>query len=111
MTAVPPAAQIGEIITGYWRAQAVYAAAKLGLADLLEGGPRSVGELAAEAQTHAESLHRLLRALASIGIFAQRADGRFETTELARPINADECAGFSASHGDHDGRRAIRRMG
>jgi hypothetical protein len=89
MSQANPAAQIGDIITGYWRAQAVYAAAKLGLADLLESGPQTVEALAAHTGTYPESLYRMLRALASIGVFVQRTDGRFETTPLARPLRSD----------------------
>jgi hypothetical protein len=81
-----PAAQLGEIITGYWRAQAVYAVAKLGIADLLSAGPQKVEWLAASTGTHPPSLFRLLRALASIGVFAQTQDGRFEITPLAQPL-------------------------
>jgi hypothetical protein len=89
MTQVNPAAQIGEMITGYWRAQAIYVAAKLGLADLLHGGPQTIEALAASTDTHGESLYRLLRALASVGTFAQRPDGRFEMTPLAEPLRSD----------------------
>jgi O-methyltransferase/methyltransferase family protein len=89
MSQANPAAQIGDIITGYWRAQAVYVAAKLGLADLLESEPQSAESLAARTDMHPESLYRLLRALASIGIFAERPDGRFETTPLAGPLCSD----------------------
>jgi hypothetical protein len=86
MTESNPAAQLGDLITGYWRAQAVYVAAKLGIADLLAAGPQTVETLADSTAAHAPSLFRLLRALASIGIFAQRPDGRFEITPLARPL-------------------------
>jgi hypothetical protein len=70
-------------MTGYWTAQAVYVAAKLGLADLLRDGPRAPADLAAATQTHARSLHRLLRALASEGVFAEQPDGRFANTPLS----------------------------
>src|SRR5436305_2086532 len=43
-------------------AQAVYVAARLGIADLLEAGPKSVDELARASGAHAPSLRRLLRA-------------------------------------------------
>ena len=52
-------------------AQAVYVAAKLGIADLLEAGPKSVEELARATRTHAPSLARLLRALASLDVFVE----------------------------------------
>ena len=46
-------------------------AADLGVADALAGGPRSVAELAAEVGADADTLHRILRALASDGVFAE----------------------------------------
>src|SRR5687768_17606934 len=72
-----PAVQLDRLITGYWVSQAVYAAAKLGLADLLKDGPKSIDELAAATATNPDALYRLLRALASIGIFAEGEPRRF----------------------------------
>ena len=75
---------MNRMITGYWSTQIIYVAAKLGLADLLEHGPRSADELANATKTHASSLYRLLRALASMGIFADNGRREFELTPLAR---------------------------
>jgi hypothetical protein len=73
---------LARLISGYWYTQAVYAAAKLGVAELLKGGPRSAEELAQATGTSPRALYRLLRALASIGIFAE-GRGRFALTPLA----------------------------
>jgi hypothetical protein len=70
------------MLTGYWISQAIYVAAKLGIADLLQQGPKNADELAQVTGTHARSLYRLLRALASIGVFAEAEDGRFGLTPL-----------------------------
>jgi hypothetical protein len=78
--------QLGQWLTGNWKTQAIYVAAKLGIADLLADGPRTAAELAELAPAHAPSLYRVLRALASIGIFAEDADGRFALTPLAEPL-------------------------
>ena len=51
--------------------QALYAAAKLGVADLLKDGPQATTELAAQLQVNESALHRVLRALASRGIFEE----------------------------------------
>jgi hypothetical protein len=72
-----------RMVAGCWVSQAIHAAAKLGIADLLEGGPRGCDTLAAATGTHAGSLYRLMRTLASLGIFAEEADGRFRLTPLA----------------------------
>jgi len=79
-----PAQQILQMLTGYWTSQAIYVAAKLGIADLVNGGPKSSPELAQATGTHAPALYRLLRMLASAGIFAEDDQGRFGMTELAR---------------------------
>lgn len=64
-------------------------AAKLGIADELAAGAQSAPELARTTGAHTDSLYRLLRALASKGIFAEREDGRFELTALAEPLRDD----------------------
>ena len=50
---------------------------------ILADGPRSSAELAELTGVSARSLHRLLRALASVGVFADVEDGRFGLTPLA----------------------------
>ncbi len=89
MTDIPPQAQLGQMITGYWTSQAIYAAAKFGIADLLTDGPMSVEELASATQTKPELLYRLLRALASVGIFAEDDERQFSLTPLAEPLRSD----------------------
>ncbi len=88
MTDMPPQAQLGKMITGYWTSQAIYAAAKFGIADLLVGGPKSIEELAAATDTKQELLYRLLRALASVGVFAEEDNKRFSLTPLAEPLRS-----------------------
>ncbi len=77
------------MITGYWNTQALYVAAKLGIADLLATGPRSADELAQATSVHAPSLYRLLRGLASMGVFAEDGDGRFHLTPAAECLKSD----------------------
>ena len=79
----PPEVLFTQMLSGYWVSQSLYVAAQLGIADLVAGGPRTVEELAAATETHADTLHRLLRALAGVGVFAEDADGRFSITPLA----------------------------
>ena len=81
--AVPPPATLLQMMTGYWVSQALYVAAKLGVADLLADGPRPVEALAAATQTDTLSLRRVLRALASVGVFTEARPGTFALTPLA----------------------------
>ncbi len=71
------------MITAYWVSQSVYVAAKLKIPDHLSSGPKTAGQLAEATATHAPSLYRLLRALASLGIFVEDNDGRFSQTPLS----------------------------
>ncbi|QDT80961.1 Multifunctional cyclase-dehydratase-3-O-methyl transferase TcmN [Gimesia maris] len=82
--------QVEELITGYWKSQSIYAAAKLGIADLLITGPQTPEQLAAATNTDASALYRLLRALASIGIFEENEAGEFALTPLAEPLRSDD---------------------
>jgi SAM-dependent methyltransferase len=87
--ALAPADTLLGIVRGYHHAQALWVAATLGIADHLANGPRSVSDLAAATGTHAPSLLRLLRALASIDVFAENDGQRFCLTPLAEPLRAD----------------------
>ena len=71
-----------QMMTGYWTSQAVYVCAKLGIADQLVDGPRTAAELAITAGADAAALHRLLRALASVGVLAETRAGQFALTPL-----------------------------
>ena len=56
-----PHRDLNQLICGYGYSQCVYVAAKLGIADLLAHGPRSINDLAEETGTHPQSLYRVLR--------------------------------------------------
>lgn len=62
---LPPQELMRNLAIGHWVARLVHIAAKLRLADLLKGGPRTVEDLAAAASVQASALYRVLRALAS----------------------------------------------
>jgi hypothetical protein len=85
----PAADRLRELINGYQVSQALYVAATLGIADLLDGGPRSADELAAETGTHAPSLYRLLRALAAVRVFHEDGERRFSLTEVGDRLRSD----------------------
>jgi hypothetical protein len=78
-----------ELACGYWLSQLVFVAAKLGVADELKRGPATADALAKRLGVHAPSLFRVLRALASRGVFAETAPGRFKLTPLAATLCSD----------------------
>src|SRR5512143_282207 len=103
MNGESPAEKLQHLIGGYRITQMVYVAAKLGIADLLAAGPRTAEELAAAAGAHPRTLHRLLRALASAGIFAEAGDGTFELTPMAEFLRSDSPVSlhsFAVSYGE-----------
>lgn len=80
---VPPYAQMMQFILGNWISKPIYVAAELGIADMIAYGPKSIDELAHMSKTHAPSLYRVMRALASVGIFSETSEKRFELTPMA----------------------------
>lgn len=87
-TVPPPIALIG-MMTGYWVSKSICVAAQLRLADLLRDGPRTSEDLANACDAHAPSVFRLLRGLASVGVFREVEDRRFALTPLAELLRSD----------------------
>jgi len=77
-----------QMATGYWVSQVVYAAAKLGIADVLEEGPKTCEEIAMATGADGNSLSRLMRALASLGVLAMENDNRFRLTAIGAPLQS-----------------------
>jgi SAM-dependent methyltransferase len=94
---LPLSAALAQMTKGHQVTQALYAATKLGIADLLMAGPRRVEDLARASGSHTPSLYRLLRALAGLGVFAQDDDGRFRLTPLAELLRVDAPDSMRAS--------------
>ena len=86
---VSPQAQLSQLINGYRISQAIGVAAELGIADLLANGPRSSSELAQVTGSQPRTLYRLLRALASVGIFTEVEPERFGLTPMAEALQTD----------------------
>lgn len=83
------------MIDGYRISQIVFVAVELGIADLLQGGPKDAGELAAATRADPRSLYRVLRALASAGILDQVGDERFALAPLGEWLRSDTAASLS----------------
>jgi len=84
-----PTAFVMHLTTGFHVSRALYVAARLGLADLLRGGPRSGIELAEATGMHASSLERVMRLLVSAGVFAEEGSRRFAMTALSTPLQTN----------------------
>jgi hypothetical protein len=100
-------------IMGFRMTQLIYVAARLGIADQLAQGPQPVAELAKRTDAEPRALYRLLRALASLGLFAETADGTFELTPSAHLLQRDvpgSLHGLALLYGDEWLWQAYGRM-
>jgi C-methyltransferase len=85
---------MAELIMGFVPAQAVAVAAELGIADLLARGPMTAEQLATATHSHPHMLFRLLRYLASVGIFFADENNRFNLTLMASPVGHQRLHAF-----------------
>ena len=84
-----PHDKMRELIGAYWTSQLLRVAVELGVADVLAKGPRSADAIAQQVGAQPAQLRRVLRALASQGVFAEDAKGRFRLTGLAQTLRSD----------------------
>jgi hypothetical protein len=87
--ALTPADQLIAMASGAWVTQMIHVAAELGLADALADGERDCDDLATSCGADADALFRLLRGLASLGIFQETAPRRFALTPLADLLRSE----------------------
>ena len=86
--------ELWELMRGAMVTKALGAAADLKVADELAEGPRSVAELAQSTGADRDTLHRILRALATEGVFAEDEPGVFRNTELSEGLCAEDWRAF-----------------
>jgi len=79
-----------QLIFGFFPSQAIFVAIQLGIPDLLADGPQTSEELAKATQSDPQSLYRLLRALAYLGILNEADPECFELTALGSPLRSDD---------------------
>ena len=96
------ASQMMQMMMGGVVAQSISVAAELGIADQLAGGEKSSAQLAALVSADEQKIHRLLRFLATVGIFEANADGAWRLTPLAQLLLND---------GPHSVRAGARMLG
>jgi len=85
---LPPQAVLYQLAIGHYFSHALHLAATLGVAELLKDGPRHFTEIAEATATHAPSLNRVMRLLASVGVFEERENGSFALTSLGECLRA-----------------------
>jgi len=75
-----------SLVTGFRISSALGVAAELGLSDELADGPRTATDLAASVGADPDSLYRLLRALATVGVYTEQPDQMFANTDLGEGL-------------------------
>jgi prolycopene isomerase len=88
----PPTRALGliQMLSGMWVTQLIYVVAKLGIPDLIvEHGPLDAPRLASMIGGHAPSIHRVRRALTTVGLFDLNEAGRFRLTPLGALLRTD----------------------
>jgi SAM-dependent methyltransferase len=89
MTDGSVAATARQMLFGFRTTHLLHVMAELGIADLLIGDARASADLAAELGAHPDALHRVLRALAQIGVLDQHPDGMFALTPIGDCFRSD----------------------
>jgi SAM-dependent methyltransferase len=78
-----------QLACGDILSRTLYIAAELGVADLLASGPRTSADIANVTGVHPPSLHRVLRTLASVGVFLEGEGPEFRLTPLGETLCSD----------------------
>lgn len=86
---MPPEAVLTNIAFGAMMTQALSVAGKLGIADLLADGEKTVAELASATDVHERSLYRILRSLAGSGVFRETSAQTFANTPVSDALRRD----------------------
>ena len=86
---IPAQMQLYQMGTGHYLSRALGLATKLCIPDRLGAGARHYKEVATELGLHPASLNRVMRLLASAGIFDEQAGGKFSLTPLGDLLRSD----------------------
>ena len=78
-----------QMVIGKWISQALGTIVEIGVPDQLAKGARQCSDIAREAGASEDGIYRLLRALASVGLFAESADRRFKLTGMGQLLRSD----------------------
>jgi len=84
-----PGMQLFQMISGMWVSQSVAAMARFGIADKLANGARDVDSMAGECGCDAESLYRMMRALARVGLFEETSPRTFANNAVSELLRDD----------------------
>src|SRR4051812_25451973 len=87
--ALPPNVRVFEIAAAVVAARALWGAAELGVADVLDNDARPVDELAMTCGADPGALYRVLRLLAAHGVFIEHEGRHFSHSDMSRTLRSD----------------------
>jgi hypothetical protein len=93
---MPPAAILMQLIAGHTVTQAIAVSVELGIINRLKDGPNGVATLAKATETHAPSLKRLLRALATAGVVVEHEHDVYSLSPIGQMLREDVNESFAA---------------
>ena len=102
------------MVVGKWISQSLATVVDIGVPDRLVKGGRRCTDIARETGVSEDGLYRLLRALASVGVFSESADRRFKLTRMGQLLRSDHpesLAGYARFTGDDSTWRPWGRLG
>lgn len=85
----PPGPSALDLMTAGWVAQGVYTVTKLGIVEALRDGPQTADAIAERAGADPDAVYRLMRLLASRGIFTSQGNRRFALAPMGKALLAD----------------------
>jgi O-methyltransferase domain len=83
------ALRLFDLIQSHRVTAVIYAAAKLGIAELLRDGPQTLGKLSSATGADEHSLGRLLTVLSTIGICSRAGENRYALTEVGAYLDGE----------------------
>jgi AAHS family 3-hydroxyphenylpropionic acid transporter len=87
---------LDRLATGHIVAAALHVVLRLDIPDRLSNGPRTIAELARDSHTHEDALYRVIRALASVGVFEEVSSRRFTLTPAGQMLRRDVPGNYHA---------------
>jgi hypothetical protein len=87
---LPPDAVMMQLLFGKQITYSLAAMARLGVADHMDATPISVDSLAEKVDAHAPSLYRVMRMLASVGVFREMPGRQFALTPVGELLRTDQ---------------------
>lgn len=92
-----------EMMYGYQKSQALFVAAKLGIADILSNGSKTADELAKATGVNSRSIYHLMRSLISVGVFSTEDNDKFQLNPMGKHLltgTSDSLRGTVMAMGD-----------